>query len=121
MHHDATTEGDQQKPEIVLHYNKTKSGVDNMDHLATIFSCKRKTNRWPMDLFYNMLDVAGVAAFVIWISLNPDWSLNDRQGRRRKFLKQLGQELIDDYIQVRLQNPRILQPNVTSTSSRTPA
>ena len=41
MHHDATTEGDQQKPEIVLHYNKTKSGVDNMDHLATIFSCKR--------------------------------------------------------------------------------
>ena len=78
MHHDATTEGDQQKPEIVLHYNKTKSGVDNMDHLATIFSCKRKTNRWPMVLFYNMLDVAGVAAFVIRISLNPDWSLNDR-------------------------------------------
>ena len=112
MHHDATTEGDQQKPEIVLHYNKTKSGVDNMDHLATIFSCKRKTNRWPMVHFYNMLDVVGVAAFVIRISLNPDWSLNDRRGWRRKFLKQLGQELIDDYIQVRLQNPRILQPNV---------
>ena len=62
-----------------------------------------------MVLFYNMLDVAGVAAFVIWISLNPDWSLNDRRWRRRKFLKQLVQELIDDYIQVRLQNPRILQ------------
>lgn len=112
MHHDASTEGDAQKPEIVLHYNANKSGVDNMDHLATIFSCKRKTNRWPMVLFYNMLDVAGVAAFVIWISLNPDWSLNDRKGRRRKFLKQLGQELIEDYIQVRLQNPRVLKPPV---------
>ena len=56
-----------------------------------------------------MLDVA---AFVIWISLNPAWSLNDRKVRCRKFLKQLSQELIDDYIQVRLQNPTILQPNV---------
>ena len=43
MHHTATTEGGD-KPEIILHYNKTKSGVDNMDHLVTIFSCRRKTN-----------------------------------------------------------------------------
>ena len=41
MYHTATTEGED-KPEIVLHYNKTKSGVDNMDHLATICSCRRK-------------------------------------------------------------------------------
>ena len=43
MHHTATTEGEE-KLEMVLHYNKTKSGVDNMDHLATIFSCTRKKN-----------------------------------------------------------------------------
>ena len=72
MQHTATTEVEEYKQEIVLHYNKTKSSVDNMDHLATIFSCSRKSNRWPMVLFYNMLDVAGVAAFVISISLNPD-------------------------------------------------
>ena len=42
MHHTATTEGED-KLEIVLHYNKTKSDVDNMDHLATIFSCRKKT------------------------------------------------------------------------------
>ena len=57
-----------------------------------------------MALFYNMLDVAGVAAFVIWISLNPDWSFIDRQGRHRNSLKQLGQELTSDYIQICLQN-----------------
>ena len=39
MHHTASTEGEEDKSEIVLHYNKTKSGVDNMDHLTTIFSC----------------------------------------------------------------------------------
>ena len=43
MHHTATTEGEDQ-PEILLHYNKTKSGVCNMNHLATIFSCRRKNN-----------------------------------------------------------------------------
>ena len=72
MYHTATTEGEEDKPEIVLHYNKTKIGADTLDHLATIFSCRRKNIRWPMVLFYNMLDVAGVAAFVIGISLNPD-------------------------------------------------
>ena len=41
LHHTATTEGED-KPDIVLHYNKTKSGVDNMDHLTMIFSCRRK-------------------------------------------------------------------------------
>ena len=30
------------KLETVLHYNKTKTGIDNMDHLAIIFSCRRK-------------------------------------------------------------------------------
>ena len=112
MHHTATTEGEEDKPEIVLHYNKTKSGVNNMDHLATIFYCRRKNNQWSMVLFYIMLDVAEVAAFVIWISLNPDWSFNDRQGRRNKFLKQLGQKLTNAYIQIQLQTQSCLKSNV---------
>ena len=43
MHHTATTEGEEDKIEIILHYNKTESSVD-MDHLAMIFSCRRKNN-----------------------------------------------------------------------------
>ena len=54
MHHDATTEGDQQIPEIALHYNKTKNDADNTDHLATMAILKN-----------SMLDVAGVSTFVI--------------------------------------------------------
>ena len=111
LHHTGTTEGED-KPEVVLHYNQTKSGLDNMDHLTTIFSCRRKNNQRPMVLFYNMLDVAGVAAFVIWISLNPDWSFCDRQGRCCKFLKQLGQELTNDYIQIHLQSQSCMKSNV---------
>ena len=47
MYHDATSAGDGGKPEIILHYNHTKSDIDNMDHLATMFSCKNKRNRGP--------------------------------------------------------------------------
>ena len=51
MHHDDSVVGDAHKPEIIMHYNATKSGVDNLDHLATMHTSRRKVNRWPMTLF----------------------------------------------------------------------
>ena len=45
MHHDDNVEGDNQKPEIILRDNDTKSGVDNLDHLATLYTSRRKVNR----------------------------------------------------------------------------
>ena len=45
MHHDDKVEGEDKKPEIILHYNACKSGVDNLDKLVGTFSCRRKTNR----------------------------------------------------------------------------
>ena len=58
MPHDRSiTEEEDKKPQIILDYNKYKGGVDTMDHLATIYSCIRNTRRWPMTLFFNMLDV----------------------------------------------------------------
>jgi len=47
-----------------------------MDHWITIFSCKRNFTYWPMVLIYNMLDVAGIAGYLIWLSLNPDLKKN---------------------------------------------
>ena len=48
MHYDSAVEGEDRKPEIILHYNATKSGVDNLDHLCTLYTCRRKVNRWPV-------------------------------------------------------------------------
>ena len=112
MHRDTATDGDAQKPEIILHYNSKKRDVDNMDHLATLLTFKRKINRWSMVLFFNMLDVAGVAAFMIWVSFNPEWATNDENVWRRKFLKQIGYDLTDDWIQHCIQNVHIMQPLV---------
>ena len=72
-----------------------------------LFSQMKKQLMANGPLFFNMLDVAGVATFIIWISLNPDLSFNDRQGRCRKFLTQLGQELTNDYIQGCLQTKTV--------------
>ena len=44
MHLNSQTEGDDHKPQIILHYNATKSGVDNLEHLVTMYSCRRKVN-----------------------------------------------------------------------------
>ena len=131
--HNSCVDRNEQKRYNVQHNNKTKNSMDNMDHLVTIFSCRRKANRCPIVLVYNMLDVTGV--FMICIAFDPDCFFSDRQGRPCKSLKWLGQELTDD-IQIRVSNQSMLQPNVknalkmigkacrsspTSTSSRTRA
>lgn len=46
------------KPELIIDYNFGKKGVDQLDEAIEEFSCRRKTVRWPLLLFFNMLDVA---------------------------------------------------------------
>ena len=45
-------------PEIINHYNLNKGGVDTVDHLISLYSCRRKTNRWAMNFIYYLLDLA---------------------------------------------------------------
>lgn len=112
MHHDATTDASQNsKPEIILHYNDTKSGVDNLDHLSRLYTCKRKIKRWPMTIFFNVVDCAAVAAYVVWTAAYPDWNANKRY-RRRLFLKELGFAMVDEELQRRSQNPQAMQRQV---------
>lgn len=94
LHHDMTVDGPKRKPEIILHYNSTKSGVDNMDHLACTYSCRRKTNRWPMVIFFNILDTAAIASFVIWMCNNPNWNKSSKAIRRRQSIASLEWSLL---------------------------
>ena len=67
-------------------------------------SCVLNDFRWPMVLFYNMLDISALNAYIIWIHLNPQWNTNKNE-RRRLFLKDLGRELIEEQMQSRLTIP----------------
>ena len=76
------TSNEQRKPEVILTYNETKAGLDTMDQMTRTYSCKRKTRRWPLVVFYNVLDISAINAYVIWKALNPNWNSNKSHKRR---------------------------------------
>jgi hypothetical protein len=105
-HNRSITEEEDKKPQIILDYNNFKGGVDTMDHLATNYSCIRNNIRWPMTLFFNMLDVGAIASYVLWITFYPE-SLPKTTAKRKIFLLRLNRELVAQTISVSLQNPPI--------------
>ena len=54
------------KAEMNLFYNKYKGGVDTMDQMCHAYTCQRATNRWPLAFFMNMLNVGGIASYVLY-------------------------------------------------------
>lgn len=89
---DSISEEKQNKPQMILEYNKTKGGVDNADKLIREYSCTRRTARWPYRIFMNMIDICALNAFVIYTEKNPDWK-KQNSDRRRYFLM-----LLADYL-----------------------
>ncbi|XP_056269742.1 uncharacterized protein LOC130193292 [Pseudoliparis swirei] len=106
LHRDGRICGlEHQKPEILMDYNASKGGVDNLDKLVSAYSCKRRTLRWPLVIFFDMLDISAYNAFVIWMALNPEWNRGKLQ-RRRLFLEELGKALVKPQILRRQHVPR---------------
>ncbi|XP_049308682.1 piggyBac transposable element-derived protein 4-like [Bactrocera dorsalis] len=91
------------KPDQILDYNKFKAGVDTMDQMLTGYSCKRSTNRWPLAMFYNMLDIAGLASFIIYDELNPA----KQSDKRRSFIIELARQLVIPHMTKRATNPLV--------------
>jgi len=67
---------------MILDYNRTKGGVDTLDQNVQEFSCQRKTCRWSLLLFFNLLNVATKNAFILAVKSGCDKS-------RRQFLSDL--------------------------------
>ena len=88
--------------EMILCYNSAKSGVDNLDHLATMYT---STGRWkihhlPEALFGNIVDVVAVAAFV-WLGNFPQRKISEGKCRRHLFLSELANQLVLPHIRRR--------------------
>lgn len=106
LHNDAIiSERNDKKPEIILYYNSTKGAVDTLDQCVSTYTCKRKTNRWPMVIFYNILDVSAYNSYILWIQINPDWN-RKKLTKRRVYLEELGLSLISEYVNSRTYLPR---------------
>lgn len=74
-------------PDTISFYNKTKFGVDVADQMARKFSVKAKCNRWPVHVFFNVLDLAAINAWILYKETA------DIEISRQDFLFQLASEL----------------------------
>lgn len=95
---------EKKKPEVILSYNSTKGGVDTMDQMVRIYSVKRKTRRWPVVVFYNMIDTSALNAYIVWMSLHPT-HFAKKAKKRRRFLITLGKELAGVETQPQTETP----------------
>lgn len=97
------------KPEIVLTYNKTKGGVDALDQMAHAFTVKRKTKRWPLVIFFNIIDLSTIAARVIWQARLPDDKLS-HDDNRQLFIIAIAREMVLEQVQRRASIPTLNLP-----------
>nr|CAH7758864.1 unnamed protein product [Callosobruchus chinensis] len=79
------------KPIQIADYNSTKGGVDTVDLMCSRITTSRRTQRWPMNIFFRLLDIAGINSFRIFQMNNPfDKSI------RRRYLYNLSLELMKE-------------------------
>ena len=60
-------------------------------------TCKWITNRWPMIMFYNILDMSAYNAYILWTWINIEGNKNIMY-KRRLFLEKLVFTLIEQHI-----------------------
>ena len=55
-----------QCPQLVLQYNKGMGGVDLADMLISLYRMKIKTRRWYIKIFWHLVDMAKVNAWLLY-------------------------------------------------------
>ena len=67
--------------------------MDTFDQLICTYSCKRQTKKWPVVMWYNLLNVAALIAFAVFSTQNSEIEVGKTQ-KRRLFLRNLAEELV---------------------------
>ncbi|XP_044589814.1 piggyBac transposable element-derived protein 3-like isoform X2 [Cotesia glomerata] len=101
----------------LLSWNLTIVGTlkkNAMDKILGRYTTKRSTQRWPLAFFYNILDVACLAAYILYYENNK--MLDKKSYERRLFYRQLGRELCTPFVENRSQNPQIMRHFLTKVA-----
>lgn len=78
-------------------WNKTNEETDTFDQLCSDYSTARRTRRWPLRMFFAMLDFALINSFILYQLNSENESLN-----RLKFIQNLSLSLIKPFVQERM-------------------
>ena len=105
------------KPDVILFYNETKGGVDTVDQMIDTYRTKAASRRWPMVVFYTIVDVAALNAMVILKHTNNVYFLQPKRKHRRQFLLDLGMALVTPQVETRAANLDGLQTRITKAMS----
>ena len=62
----------EKKSKVITYYKATKGGVDTMGQMVRLCTSKRKTRRWPLVIFYNIMDISALNAFISWMCLDKE-------------------------------------------------
>lgn len=93
------------KADIVEFYNSTKGAVDTFDEMSSNMSCSRKTRRWPLCIFFGLINSTLVNAYIIYVH---NMVANKKKPLcRRDFAKQINEDLTKQHLQARLQVPHL--------------
>ncbi|KRZ39520.1 hypothetical protein T4C_10062 [Trichinella pseudospiralis] len=100
MHHDDALSAEHEANQTSFCFTIKRSlEINSSDGISKfIFDLGRRTQRWPMALWFNTSDCAGLAAFVIWTRKNTEWNAQKSQ-RRRTFLMECGKNFVDVVLQ----------------------
>ncbi|KAJ8896881.1 hypothetical protein PR048_002227 [Dryococelus australis] len=103
MHNSDTVDestGDMGKPEVITFYILTKGGVDAADEMKESYSVSRISNRWPLTVFFTIMNIACINSLIIYTG-----NTNDE---------------IDHHALIKTQSLDLMEPHlVTRTSMRT--
>jgi hypothetical protein len=91
---------------MIHDYNQTKFGVDTVDQCISMYTIRRVTKRWPMIVFFNLIDIASINAMTLWLCQNPDWH-SRKNYIRRLFLENLERSLTNPHNERRSQQVRL--------------
>lgn len=108
--------GDKSKPYLLTCYNKNKGGVDTVDQMKSAYTVARRSNRWPLTIFFSLMNISGINSFIILRSNDP--TVVDT---RRSFLRTLAKDLCKENM-VRRSSiptlPRQLRERIMQLSGR---
>lgn len=99
LHHEAVI-GEKAKPEIIHYYNTSKGGVDVLDHMCASYNTSRKTQRWPCCMFFGLLNIASINAFILYNEAGQARTSKDKV--RRIFLQKVAYDLAKPLAQQRV-------------------
>lgn len=83
--------GQKRKRFIVSFESLIKFGVDVTDQMARKYGVKSKCHRWSLQIFFNILDLAKINAWILYIVTTSE------EISRQEFLFPLAEELGTDY------------------------